>query len=85
MEQLVGVDADAGDAHTGGHNGHRRSLVGAGVALDAPDVVHQLHVFQKALRDKVCPQGIAGHQHRFSKCAGRGFIVGSTHISPPLP
>ena len=38
--QLVGVDADGGHTHTGGHDGDLDALVGAGIALNAPDVVN---------------------------------------------
>ena len=52
-EQLVGVDADGGHAHAGGHDGDLHAFVGAGVALDAPDIVHQHGVFQKVLRNEL--------------------------------
>ena len=77
----MGIDADGGHAHTGGHDGHPGALIGAGVALDAPDIVHQLGVFQERLGDELGPQGIAGHQNGFCECAGGGFIVRCTHIS----
>ncbi|CAN4018018.1 Ribosome-associated protein L7Ae-like, partial [Dysosmobacter welbionis] len=67
VEQLMGVNADGGHPHAGGHDGHRRALIGAGVALDAPDVVHQLRVLQKGLRDEFGPQRIAGHQNGLGK------------------
>ena len=35
-------------------------LIGAGIALNAPDVVHQLQFRQESLRDELGPQGSPG-------------------------
>ncbi|CAN4015767.1 Large polyvalent protein associated domain-containing protein, partial [Dysosmobacter welbionis] len=79
VEQLMGVNADGGHPHAGGHDGHRRALIGAGVALDAPDVVHQLRVLQKGLRDEFGPQRIAGHQNGLGKGPLGRLVMGSSH------
>ena len=71
-EQFMGVDADGGHSHAGGHDGDLHTLIGAGIALNAPDVVHQHRVFQKVFRNELGAQGIAGHQHGLAKIAGLG-------------
>ena len=63
VEQLVGVDADGGHAHAGGHDGDLDALIVAGVALNAADIVHKNGVFQEIFSDELGPQGVAGHQH----------------------
>ena len=77
--QLVGVNADGGHSHTGSHHGHRHTLIGASVALDAPDVVHQHGVFQEGFGNELRAQGIAGHQDGFGECAGGGAVMGGRH------
>lgn len=69
MVELVGVDADGGHAHAGGHHGHRCSAVSAGVAVDAPDMIDQPGVFQKCFGDEFGPQRVAGHQNSLCKRA----------------
>ena len=76
-EQLVGVDADGGHAHAGGHDGDLHPLVGAGIALDAPDVVHQHRVLQEVLRNELRAQGVAGHKHGLAEVSGFGGNMGS--------
>ena len=75
--QLVGVDADGGHTHAGGHDGNLHAFVGAGMSLDAPDIIDQHRVFQKVFRDEFGPQGVAGHQDGFAEIAGSGADVGS--------
>ena len=73
----MGVDADGWHTHAGGHDGDLHALVGAGVALHAPDVVDQHRVFQKILRDEFGAQRVAGHQHSFGEISGlRGNMRG---------
>ena len=67
--ELVGVDAHGGHSHAGGHDGDGGVPVGAGVALDAPDVVDQLGIVQEGVGDEFCPQGIAGHEDCFGEIA----------------
>ena len=76
----MGVDADGGHAHAGSHDGNLDALIGAGVALNAPDVVHQHRIFQEILGDELRTQGIAGHQYGFGKIAGFGGNVGSGSV-----
>ncbi len=86
VEELVGVNADAGDAHAGGHGGNLHAVVGPRPALDAPDVVHQPGVFQKGPGNELCPEGVAGHEDGLGKRALGRLVVGSSaHISPPGP
>ena len=75
--KLMRVDADGRHTHTGGHNRDLDALVGPGVTLNAPDVVHENRIFQEGLRNKLRPQGIAGHQDGFAKIAGLGIDMGS--------
>ena len=77
--QLMGVDADGGHSHAGGHHGDGHALIGAGVALDAPDVVHQHGVFQEGFGDELGAQGVAGHQNGFGEGTGCGAVMGGRH------
>ena len=72
VEQLVGVDADGGHTHAGGHDGDLHAFVGAGVALNAPAVVDQHRIFQESFRDELGAQRIAGHEHGFAEVPGLG-------------
>ena len=80
VEQLIAVNADGGHAHAAGHDAHRHALVGAGIALDAADVVDQPPVLQIGLRDELAAQGIAGHQHRFGKIPGGRVDMRCSHV-----
>ena len=57
----VGVDADGGHTHTGGHNGNLNALVVAGVAVDTTDIVYKNRILQKILSNKLGTQGITRH------------------------
>ena len=83
-EQLIGVDADGGHPHAGGHNGDGYILVGAGIAVDAPDVVDQPGVVQEGVGDELGPQGVAGHEDGLGEIAGVGGIVRSRHMVFPF-
>ena len=72
VKQLVGVNADGGHAHAGSHHRDLHALVGAGITLDAPDVIDQNGIFQKVFRNELGTQGVAGHQHGFTEVAGLG-------------
>ena len=61
--QLMGIDADGGHTHTGGHDGDPNALIGAGVALHAADVVDKDRIFQKMFRNVFGAQRIARHEH----------------------
>ena len=77
VEQLVGVDADGGHTHAGGHDGNLDALVGAGVTLNTTDVIHQDGVLQEVLSDELGAQGIAGHEDGLAEVAVLGIDVGS--------
>ena len=70
IKQLVGVNADGGHTHAGGHDGDLHALVKAGIAIDTPDIIDQHRVFQKVFRNELCPQRITGHQHGFAEANG---------------
>ena len=76
--KLVGINADGGHTHARGHDGDLHTLVGAGIALDAPDIVYKNGVFQEVFGNEPGPQRVAGHQYRLGddallRCdAGRG-------------
>ena len=72
IEQLMGVNTNGRHTHAGGHDGHPDALIGAGIALDAPNIVHQHRIFQKVFRNEFAAQGVTGHQHSLSKIAGFG-------------
>ena len=72
----MGVDADGGHSHAGGHHGDGHALIAPVVALDAPDVVHQHGVFQEGFGDELGAQGVAGHQNGFGKRAGAALLWG---------
>ena len=61
--QLVAVNADCGDAHAGSHYGHGNALPGAGVTLNATDIVYENGIFKEGFCDELCTKGIAGHKH----------------------
>jgi len=67
--ELKGIDAHARHAHAAGHHGDALALEISRIALYAADVVDELIVRQIRLRDVLCAQRIAGHQH------GLGEIV----------
>ena len=67
--QLVGVDADGGHAHAGGHDGDLHALVGASIALDTPDVIDEHGIFQKIFRNEFGAQGIKGMERLVEKQA----------------
>jgi len=69
-EQLIGIDTDGRHAHAGGHDGDLDTLVGAGVALHAPDVVDEDGVFQEILGDEFAAQRVAGHQYGLAEITG---------------
>ena len=75
-EKLVGVYADGGDAHAGGHHGHGRALPDPGVALNAADVVHQTGAFKEGLGDESGAQRVAGHEDGWGKVALGGAVMG---------
>ena len=82
-EQLMGIDADGGHAHAGGHDGHPDALIKAGIALNAPDIIHKHRIFQEIFRDKFGTQGITGHQDGLSKvprCRGDMGSRGNKHF-----
>ena len=85
-EQLPGINADGGHAHAGGHDGDLDALIGAGVALDPPDVVYQHGVFQKMIGDILGTKGIAGHQDRLAEIGGHGLDMGCrvVHFRSPF-
>lgn len=72
----MGVDADGGHAHARGHHRDFDAFVGASVALDAPDVVHQPGIFEEVLGDELGAEGIAGHEDGFAEVAGDSVDVG---------
>ena len=74
--ELVGVYADGGHSHAGSHNGDLDAPIGAGIALDAPDVIYQDGIFQEGFRNELGPQGIPGHEDGLAKVAGFGVDVG---------
>ena len=87
-EQLVGVDADGGHAHAGGHDGDLHALIKACVAVDAPDIIHQDGIFQEVFGDKLGAQRIAGHQNGLAEAdlildidMGSGGEVGHNKFS----
>ena len=87
VEQLVGVNADGGHTHAGGHDGDLDTLVGAGVALHAPDVVDEDGVFQEILGDEFAAQRVAGHQYGLAEITGLCGNVrggGCKHSSHPF-
>ena len=63
VKQLVGIDADGGHTHAGGHDGDFDTLVVAGVAVDTTDIVYKNRVFKEVFCNKPGAQGIAGHQN----------------------
>ena len=69
--KLMGIDADGGHPHAGGHD----APVGPGIALNAPDVVHQNGVLQEGLGNELRTQGIPGHQNGFAEITGFGVDV----------
>ena len=77
--QLPGVDADGRDAHAAGLDGDARALPGAGVALDAADVVDKDGAFKEVFRDVPGAQRVAGHQHSAGKIAFGGAVVRGGH------
>ena len=77
--KLMGVDADGGHSHTGGHDGDLDPLVSAGVTLDAPDIVHKHRVFQKVLRNKFGAQRISRHQNSLTEIPGLRFNMGGRY------
>ena len=77
--KLIGVDADGGHTHAGGHDAHRGAFIEAGIALNAPDVVHQLQFRQEILRDELGPQRVAGHQYGFGEIALVCFVMRGSH------
>ena len=79
-EQLVGVDADGGHAHAGGHDGHADAVIRAGVALHAADVVDEPRIFKERFGNEFRAQRVAGHQDSFGKIAFYGAVVRSRHI-----
>ena len=89
VEQLMGIDADGGHAHAGGHDGDLHTLIVAGVALNTTDVVHQNGVLQEILCNKLGTQRIAGHQNSLAEAdliedvdmRGRGEV---RHNNSPL-
>ena len=52
-KQLVGIDAHGGASHPAGHNRDPLSLPGTGVSLYPANVIHQLRVLQKPLRNQL--------------------------------
>ena len=63
VEKLPAVYADGRHTHAGGHNGDGDAFPGAGVALNAADIVHQNRVGEKILRNEFGTERIAGHEH----------------------
>ncbi len=52
-------------------------MIGSGVAVDAPHVVHKLHILKKMFGDKLRPEGVSRHQHRGGKIPlGRAVVGG---------
>ena len=85
-EQLPRVNADGRHTHTGGHDGDAHAVIGAGVALNAPDVVDEHGIGQEIFRDEFRAQRITGHQDGLSEVAGpgadvRGWIIGHDFAS----
>jgi len=85
-EQLPRVNADGRHTHAGGHDGDAHAVIGAGVALNAPDVVDEHGIGQEIFRDEFRAQRIAGHQDSLSEVAGpgadvRGRIIGHDFAS----
>ena len=69
IEKLIGIDADGGHAHAGGHDGDPFAVIGAGIALHAPDIIDQPGVGQEIFRNEFGSQRVAGHQHRGGEIA----------------
>lgn len=74
IEQLMGVNTDGRHTHAGGHDGHPDALIGAGIALDAPNIVHQHRIFQKVFRNEFAAQGSPGISTVFPKSPGLAEI-----------
>ena len=68
--ELVGIDADGGHAHAGGHDGHPDALVGAGVALDAADIVDEDGILEEVVCDVLRAQRIARHKDGLAEVFG---------------
>ena len=73
--QLIGIDADGGHPHAAGHNGDPLALVITRIALNAPDIVHQLGIGQIGLGNHFGPQGISGHEYGLGKIFRRAADV----------
>ena len=88
MEQLVGIDANGGNAHAGRHDRHRLVLIQTGIALNAANVIDQLGLGQKGVGDELRAQRIARHQHGFGKISGVAADMRGGRIAhekqPPL-
>ena len=84
--QLIGINADGRNAHTGGHDGNLHALVVAGVALDAADIIDEPCLFKEILGDVLRTQRIAGHQHGLAEVLRGRLDVGSRiiHNGSPL-
>ena len=71
-DQLVGIDADGGNAHAGAHGGDSLALVGAGEAPHTAHVVEFDGVLEEGVGNVLRSSGIAGEQDAFSNIAGFG-------------
>ncbi|MPN42882.1 hypothetical protein SDC9_190440 [bioreactor metagenome] len=65
--KLVGIDAHARHAHTAGHHGEALALIKPRVALNAADVIDKFIIGQVGLRNVLCAERVARHQHGFCK------------------
>ena len=65
MDQLIGIDADGGNSHTGGHDRNFDALIAAGEAEDVADRIKLDRILKEILGDEFCSQRIAGEKYGF--------------------
>jgi hypothetical protein len=67
MKKLIGIYTDGWHAHPRTHDRYRPSVICARISQHAAHGVDLTDILQESIGDKLGPQRIARHQHRFGE------------------